>query len=84
MDCRSTPYRPSPSVRQYASEGPCSSALSEVDAKANIVDLTSPRPFGTDNGAETMTYPEGNITPLDACLCNSDKRLNHRSDRSKI
>jgi hypothetical protein len=42
--------------------------LSEVDAKGSIVRLTSPRPFATDNGAETMTYPEGNITLRDARL----------------
>jgi hypothetical protein len=42
--------------------------LSEVDAKGSIVGLTSPRPFATDNGAETMIYPEGNMTLLDAHL----------------
>jgi hypothetical protein len=55
------------SVRQYVSEGPCAT-LSEVDAKDSIVCLTSPCPFATGNGAETMIYPEGNITLLDAHL----------------
>jgi hypothetical protein len=42
--------------------------LSEADAKGSIVCLTSPCSFTTGNGAETMTYLDGNVAPLDARL----------------